>query len=373
MRIERVERLRVDRWLFVRIHTDVGLTGLGEAGLWAYPDACDAVLASWESYLVGQDPLRIEHHWQALYRHTHFRGGAVAGALGAVDAALWDLAGQRLEVPVHQLLGGKVRDRVRVQTQIQAATVDDLAVRARAEVARGITAIRITPFPPDFAARRYDALLADAVARVAAVRETVGSGIDIGVEIHRRLSAPEAITLAGELERFRPLYYEDAIPPFSIQSHGEIARAIRLPLATGERLHDLWEFRELLVCNGARYLRLDPCLAGGLSAAKKIAGLAEAFGAGIIPHGALSSVATAIGVQLDACIPNFVLQDYLGDDRPPKNDLLVENLRLEDGYLVVPDRPGIGVALKPGLAERYPPRVEAVEPALHEDGAVADR
>ncbi|MGH2370103.1 MAG: galactokinase, partial [Chloroflexota bacterium] len=164
MRIERVQRLRIHRWLFVQVHTDGGLTGLGEAGLWAYPDACDAVLAAWEPYLVGQDPLRIEHHWQALYRHTHFRGGAVAGALGAVDAALWDIAGQHLEVPVYQLLGGKVRDRVRVQTQIHAAAIDDLAARAQAEVARGITAIRITPFAPDFAARRYDDLLADAVA-----------------------------------------------------------------------------------------------------------------------------------------------------------------------------------------------------------------
>jgi galactonate dehydratase len=110
-----------------------------------------------------------------------------------------------------------------------------------------------------------------------------------------------------------------------------------------------------------------------LSAAKKVAGLAESFDAELIPHGALSSVATAIAVQLDACIPNFVLQDYLGDDQPPKNDFLVENLRLEDGYLIVPERPGIGVELKPGLAERYPPTLRRPDPALHEDGSVADR
>jgi galactonate dehydratase len=373
VRIERVERLRVDRWLFVQVYTDSGLVGLGEAGMWGYPDANDAVIASWEPYLIGQDPLLIEHHWQALYRLNHFRGGSVAGALGAIDAALWDIAGQHFEAPVYQLLGGRVRDRVRVQTGIHAATVDGLVAQARAEVARGVTALRVTPFAPDFPRRRHDELIADAVAQVGAVREAVGRGVDVGVEIHRRLTSASAVALAGELERFRPLYFEDPIPPSSIQSYGEIARAIRLPIATGERLQNVWEFRELLACGGARYLRIDPCLAGGLSASKKVAGLAESFGADLIPHGALSSVATAIAVQLDACIPNFVLQDYLGDDQPPKNDFLVENLRLQDGYLVVPDRPGIGVRLKPGLAERYPPTLRPPDPALHEDGSVADR
>jgi galactonate dehydratase len=373
VRIERVERLRVDRWLFVRIHTDSGLVGLGEAGMWGYPDANDAVIAAWEPYLVGQDPLRIEHHWQALYRQNHFRGGAVAGALGAVDTALWDIAGRHFEAPVYQLLGGKVRDRVRVQTGVHGRTLDEVVAQAKSEVARGITALRVTPFRPDFPSRRYDELLAEAVAQVGAVREAVGQGVDVGVEIHRRLTHAAAVALARELEPFRPLYFEDPVPPSSIQSYGEIARAISLPIATGERLQNVWEFRELLACGGARYLRIDPCLAGGLSAAKKVAGIAESFGAELIPHGALSSVGTAVAVQLDACIPNFVLQDYLGDDRPPKNDFLVENLRLEDGYLVVPDRPGIGVELKPGLAERYPPTRPPQAPALHEDGSVADR
>ena len=373
MRIERIELLGIDRYLFVRVQTDTGLVGLGEAGMWGYPDANAAILRAWESNMIGQDPLRIEHHWQYLYRNVHFRGGAVTGALGALDAALWDIKGKHYEAPIYELLGGRVRDRVRVQTQVSASSIDQMVADARRDVERGITAIRVTPFAADFASKRYDTIIQDAVARVGALREAVGSGVDIGIEIHRRLSPADAITLAAELEQFRPLYYEDPILPDSVQSSAEVARAIRLPVAAGERLTSLFEFRELLACGGARYARVDPCLAGGLTAAKKIAAVAESFHVGVMPHGALSSVATAIAVQLDACIPNFVLQDYLGDDRPPKDDFLVENLRLEGGYLAVPERPGLGIELKPDVATRYPYTRRAIETSLHEDGSVADR
>jgi galactonate dehydratase len=151
------------------------------------------------------------------------------------------------------------------------------------------------------------AQIAEAIARVGALRDALGAGIDIGVEIHRRLSPADAIVLAAALEPFRPLYYEDPIAPDSVASHADLARAVRLPIATGERLNSLYEFRELLVAGGARYVRVDPMLAGGLSSAKKIASLAESFHASVIPHGVTSTVGTAVSVQLDACIPNFVL------------------------------------------------------------------
>ena len=373
MRIEQIEKVWVDRYLFVQITTDTGLVGLGEAGMWGYLGANAAVIDDWTPYLIGKDPLLIEHHWQYLNRNSHFRGSSVTGALGAIDIALWDIAGKHYEAPVYQLMGGKVRDKVRVQTQVHGPSIDELVAQAKADVARGITAIRITPFGPDFASMRHDAMLADAVARVGALREAIGTGVDIGVEIHRRLSPADAIVLAAELEQFRPLYYEDPIVPDSAESHAEVARKIRIPLATGERLSSLYEFRELLVSGGARHVRVDPMLAGGLSSARKIASLAEAFHAGVMPHGVTSTVGTAVSVQLDACIPNFVVQDFLGDDLPPKRELLVENLVLENGYLIVPERPGIGVELKPGIAERFPPIRRAIETMLHEDGSVADR
>jgi galactonate dehydratase len=372
IQIEHLEIIKAQRFLFLKIHTNRGITGLGEAGMWAYPEANEAIIRAWTPYLLGQNPLQIEHHWQRLYRGRHFRGAAVMGALGAIDIALWDIAGKYFKVPVYQLLGGKVRDKIRVQTQLGAPTIDGLVEEARREVARGITALRITPFAPNFLSMRYDAIIQEAVTRVGAVRKTVGDGVDIGVEIHRRLSPADAITLAHELEPFRPLYYEDPILPDSIQSGAEVARAIRLPVATGERLLTIFEFRELFDSGAAKYARLDPGLAGGLSAGKKIAALAESYHAGIMPHGSLSPVSTAAEVQLDACIPNFTLQDYLGDDQPPKNDLLVENLELDNGYLLLPDRPGIGVELKPDVAERYPFAPMPLEPALHEDGSMGD-
>ena len=373
MRIERIELVKAARFLFVQIHTDAGISGLGEAGMWGYLGANEAVIRAWEPYLIGQDPLRIEHHWQYLYRSRHFRGAAVSGALGAIDAALWDIAGKRYELPVYQLLGGKARTKIRVQTQVDAPTIDEMIEKARHDIARGITALRITPFAPDFFSTRHDAIVKEAVARVGALRETVGDGIDIGVEIHRRLSPADAITLASELERFHPLYFEDPILPESTQSAAEVARAIRLPIATGERLHTIFEFRELFASGAARYARLDPCLAGGLTAGKKIAAIAESYHINVMPHGHLSPVSTAIAVHLDACIPNFTLQDYLGDDQPPKDDLLIENLQLDNGYLVVPERPGLGVELKPHIAEKYPFASAAIVTPLHEDGSVADR
>ncbi|HET8523320.1 MAG TPA: mandelate racemase/muconate lactonizing enzyme family protein, partial [Thermomicrobiales bacterium] len=241
IRIEHLEIIKAQRFLFLKIHTNRGITGLGEAGMWAYADANEAIIRAWTPYLLGENPLQIEHHWQRLYRSRHFRGAAVTGALGAIDIALWDIAGKYFEVPVYQLLGGKVRDKIRVQTQLGAPTIDGLVEEARREVARGITALRITPFAPNFLSMRYDAIIKEAVTRVGAVRETVGDGVDIGVEIHRRLSPADAITLAHELEPFHPLYYEDPILPESIQSGAEVARAIRLPVATGERLLTIFE------------------------------------------------------------------------------------------------------------------------------------
>lgn len=373
MRIEQIEIIKASRYLFVQVHTDAGITGLGEVGMWGYLGANEAVIRAWEPYLVGQDPARIEHHWQYLYRSRHFPDGAVTGALGALDAALWDILGKHCEVPVYQLLGGKCRERIRVQTQVDAPTIDGMIDNAKRDVARGITALRVTPFAPDFASMRYDAIIKEAVERVGTLRETVGDGVDIGVEIHRRLSPGDAITLAAALEQFHPLYYEDPIVPDSIQSAAEIARAIRLPIATGERLHSIYAFRELFASGAARYARVDPCLAGGLTGAKKIAAVAESYHVGVMPHGTLSTVSTAISAHLDACIPNFVLQDYLGDDLPPKNDLLIENLALVDGYLHIPEKPGIGVELKPGIAEKYPFMPPTIETPLHEDGSVADR
>jgi galactonate dehydratase len=373
MRIEKIETMYVDRYLYLKMYTDTGLVGLGEAGCWGYLGACEAVIREWEPALIGADTKRIEYLWQYLYRNAHFRGSAVCGALGAIDAALWDIKGKHYETPVYELLGGRVRNKIRVQRHVNDTDLDALVAHAKQEIARGVTALRIIPFAPNQAEMRHDARIKEAVRRLSAVREAVGDGVDLSIELGRHLSPAEAITFASELECARPIYYEDPSVPDSIQACAEVARAIRLPVATGERLTNIFEFRELLESGGARYIRLDLGLAGGLTPGKKIAALAEAYSAGVVPHGGLSTVSTWVAVHLDATIPNFVFQDYVRDEDAPTDDLLVENLKLENGYLVIPEKPGIGAELKPDIDKKYPRIKRPIQTALREDGSVAFR
>ena len=374
MKIEAVEPILAGSWLFVHVHTDTGLTGLGEAGLWGYPEASLAVLERFRDYLVGQDPLKIEHHSQYLYRNNHFRGAAVCGAIGAIDIALWDIMGKHYDAPAYQLMGGACRDRVRVYMHVNGGgSADNLVSSAQAAVDKGYTAVRFTPFPPGFQDLRYDALLDHIVGKVAALREAMGKGVDLCVEMHRRLGPPETVALARELEPFRPFFLEDPILPDSPAVMGEVAKKCRIPIATGERLHTLFEFRELLEAGGAQYVRADVCLAGGLTHSKKIAALAESFHVGVIPHNPLSPVSTAACVQLDACIPNFVLQEYTGENRPPKSDVLKKPLDMVDGHLIVPDAPGIGVELNVDAMKQLPFKPKSSATPLRVDGSVADK
>ena len=378
MKIESVETILAEnRWLLVKVITDDGTTGVGEAGLHGVPEAADSAVKTFARYLVGQDPLRIEHHFQYLYRFSHFRGAAIGGALSAIDIALWDIAGKHFQAPTYQLMGGKVRDKARVYMHVGGDSTEDLYASAKAAAHQGFTAVRFTPFVENqerqYYNMRYPAVLAEAVQRVAAVRDAVGNDVDICVEIHRRLGIPEAIELARNIQEFRPLFYEDPTTPDSNESMAEIARSVNIPIATGERMHTIWEFRELLQQRAARYIRPDVCLAGGLTHCKKIAAVAESFNVGVIPHNPLTPVSTAACVQLDACIPNFVLQEYTGEDRPPKSLMVKRPIRLEGGYLIIPEEPGIGVELNDEFfaAQQYTPR--PLDTPLREDGSVADR
>ena len=378
MKIETVQTiLAEDKWLLVKVTTDNGIVGVGEAGLHGVPEAAEAAINTFARYLVGKDPLRIEHHFQYLYRFSHFRGAAIMGALSAIDIALWDISGKHFQAPVYVLMGGKVRDKARVYMHVNGDTVEDLYANAKAAVDEGFTALRFTPFVENsekqYYNQRYSAMIAEARQRVAAVREAGGNDIDVCVEIHRRLNIPEAIELGRAIEEFRPFFFEDPTTPDSNESMGEIARSINIPIATGERIHTIWEFRELLQQKAARYIRPDVCLAGGLTHCKKISAVAESFSVGVIPHNPLTPISTAACVQLDACIPNFVLQEYTGEDKPPKSLMVKKPLRLEKGYLIIPEEPGIGVEINDEFfaTHQYTPR--PLDTPLRDDGSVADR
>jgi galactonate dehydratase len=379
MRITGIETVFVDRYLFFRVQTDAGITGLGESGAWGYLEASAAAVETFKRYLIGQDPLRIEHHWQYLYRWSHFRGAAIMGALSAIDIALWDIAGKHYGVPCYRLLGGPCRDRARVYYHVFGETTEELVQGCVEAKAKGFTAVgHLTPFLDEPRSKPYykahAARMHDAIETVRRYREAVGDEVDLCIEIHRRLSPAEAIVLARGIEEYHPFFYEDPILPDSLDAMALVAERIHIPIATGERLHTIYEFEALLSRGAVQYVRPDVCLAGGLSHCKKVAALAEAHHVGVVPHNPLSPVSTAACLQLAACIPNFSLQEYPNDELvPPKSEIVTQPLRVGNGFLIIPDGPGLGIELADDAAERFPYRPRAVQTRLHVDGSVVDQ
>ncbi|MEV7232306.1 mandelate racemase/muconate lactonizing enzyme family protein [Polymorphospora sp. NPDC051019] len=346
MRITEVESVVLGDAHFVTVHTDTGLVGVGQSACWGYPTAVHAVVETFRPHLVGADPARIEHHWQHLYRMGPFRGAVLGGAVSAIDIALWDIKGKALGVPVWDLLGGRYRDKVRLHLLLPGTGAETLAAQATAAVADGFTAVKFDPLPADHGDLSQARLVAETVKTTAAVRDTVGPDVDILIELHRKLTPLQAAAVIPALAPHHPLMVEDAIQIDSVSSQAEVARrALGVPSANGERLHTIWEFKELLAQGGAQYVRPDVGLAGGLSHGRKIAALAEAHHAAVVTHNCLGPLLTMASVHLDVAIPNFVTQEY-----SPLDDELVEGparacVRREGGYLPVPEEPGLGVTL----------------------------
>lgn len=379
MKIVEIKTILVDRYLFVQVFTDEGITGLGESGAWGYLEASEKAVETFKRYLIGQDPRRIEHHWQYLYRWSHFRGAAIMGALSAIDIALWDILGKSLGVPCYQLLGGKCRDKARVYYHVFGRTTGELVQGCIDAKKKGFTAVgHLTPFldephsVPFF--KTHAQKMADAIDTVRQYREAVGNEVDLCIEIHRRLTPSEAVVLARGIEPYHPLFYEDPTLPDNLDAMAQIAEKIHIPIATGERIHTIHEFEMLLRRGAVQFVRPDVCMCGGLTHAKKIAALAEAHYVQVVPHNPLSPVSTAACIQLAACIPNFALQEYpRGEAEPPKSEIIKSPLVLENGFLIVPDAPGIGIELAEDAQERHPYRPRSVGTRLHVDGSVVDQ
>lgn len=376
MKIEAVESILVGGAHFVQIRTDNGLVGLGQSGAWAYPEAVDQVVKAWTPYLLGTDPMRTEYHWYRLYRMGPFRGSVVSGAVSAVDIALWDLKGQFLQVPIWELLGGRTRNRIRLHLIIDGGTPDDIAERTRLAVKDGFTAIKFDPIPEGYQDMGLDRLVSTVREATAAAREQAGPDVDIILELARKLTPLQAAPIARGVREFHPLFLEDPIQIDSIVSQADVAKRITTAVANGERMHTIWEFRELLVRGGSQYVRPDVGLAGGLTHCKKIAAVAEAFHSDIVTHNFLGPVLTTASVHLDVSIPNFVVQEYSSfDEGPEVAGVFVGALKREGGYLPIPDTPGLGIRLAtgihPGTEAMLGPRRDASAPPLRADGSVA--
>ena len=342
MKITKLESLFVaPRWHFLKMHTDEGLIGLGEPVVEGRARTVAAAVQDLASYLIGQDPRRIEHHWQVMYRGTFYRGGPVlTSALSGVEQAMWDILGQSLGVPVYQLLGGAVRDRIRVYAHCGGDTPEEAAHAARARVAEGYTALKTTIDAP---VRLVDtpAYVARQVARIEAMRAALPDTVDLAVDFHGRVGPAMAIRLCQELEGCGLLFVEEPVLPENVDALVAVARSTTIPIATGERLYTRWGFREVLEKGAAAIVQPDLCHAGGIGEVRKIAAMAEVYYAALAPHNPLGPISLAAGLQVDACSPNFLCQEQvtLGEG------YLTQPFVLRDGYIDLPTGPGLGITL----------------------------
>ncbi|MBP7336702.1 mandelate racemase/muconate lactonizing enzyme family protein [Niveispirillum sp.] len=332
-------------WAFVEVTTDQGLTGIGEATYFTHPTAVAAIVPDLLPAYRGQDAFRPEYLFNRVIKKHCLRDAAAMAALSAIDQALWDIKGKALGVPVWQLLGGKVRDRVRAILLVEGPSRDDLVAKAVAARDEGFTALKIKPFLEGWGRLGHARALRDVVANVAAVREAIGWDIDLAVEVHRNLTPDQAVTFADAVRPLMLYFIEDAILPYSIDANNHMSAAMRSPSATAERQTNIFEFRETSDAHAVSILRPDIGLAGGFTQLRKIAAIAESRHQRIVPHNFTAPVSTAGHIQLAACTVNWDVQGYVREDRAPWTDVVDRINTLKDGFLEIPDRPGIGMAL----------------------------
>jgi galactonate dehydratase len=316
--------------------------------------------------------MRIEHHWQYLYRMGPFRGTALSGAISAVDIALWDIKGKHFGVPIWELLGGNCRDKIRLHLLGGGGTPETMYEAARAAVEEGFTALKFDPVVGGFQDMTVDRLVKTARDIVAAAREGGGPDLDLIVEVHRKLTPMNGIVLESALAPFNLYFIEDPIQIDTITTQAELAKRMTTPLAVGERNVSIWEFRELLEAGGPQYVRPDLGLAGGITHCKKIAAIAEAYHSAVVTHNFLGPLITAASLHLDTSIPNFITQEYSKGDESEAFAVYKVAYQREGGYIPIPEAPGLGIELDDSLIEQNPYQpMNTGRTLLREDGSVA--
>ncbi|WP_028606087.1 mandelate racemase/muconate lactonizing enzyme family protein [Ottowia thiooxydans] len=386
-KISSVEALHIGQFLYARIRTEAGYTGYGEAGSWGHIEAAKAALEKFGHYLVGKDANQIEYHWNVMQRFSHFRGTAVNAAVSAIDIALWDLLGKRLQTPVWQLLGGQYRNKLRVYGHVYAESLEEVLKECRRLRAEGFTAVgHINPFLDEPEGETYFrshvGKLSDAKERVMAFREAVGPDVDLLIEMHRRLNPAEAIAIGNLLEPAAPMWLEDPLRPEFYAQTTTVGQSISVPIATGERFSTPAEFQMQLAGGGVRYARVSVCVCGGITGARKVAALAEAQNIDIAPHNPLSPISLAACMQVAASSPNFAIQEYptgfenlvLKSGKTLLGADLVDHYPVpESGFITVSDRPGIGIELRENAQSSRPPIFRPVSMRMSADGAPLDQ
>ena len=369
-------------FVFVKVETDQpGLVGWGEASLEAKPRAVAGCIADMEPMIVGEDPRRIEYIWQILYRGAFWRMGVIGmSAISGIDQALWDIKGKDLGKPIYELLGGPVRDKVRMYTHFGGENIEKTVEDAVNKVKAGWTAIKTVPMPPTNYLEGPKAIKQGAIM-LSEVRKAVGDEIDILLDFHGRVTPQMAIQYAKAFEPYSPLFIEEPVQSEVPDAMAQVKRATSIPIATGERLFNRWGFRRILETEVASLLQPDCCHAGGISEVRKIATMAEAYYAGIAPHNPLGPVSTAACIQIDFASPNFVIQEIVDPLAIPEAMTFVkEPLPIIDGYIHPPKKPGLGVEVDEAAVLKHQPdfSVDKTRERIawyrefHPDGGIAD-
>lgn len=352
MKIQKFELFKVPpRWLFLKITTDDGIVGWGEPIVEGRADTVAACVTEMSEYLIGQPSGNIEDLWQLLYRGGFYRGGPVlTSAISGIEQALWDIKGKRLGVPVYELLGGPVRDTMRVYAWIGGDKPNDCAASAKKQVEAGYTAIKMNG-TADLAWVDSFVKVQESVARLAAVREAVGWDVGIGIDLHGRAHKAMAKVLLKEYEPFKPMFVEEPVLPENNEALLELSRVAAIPIATGERQFTRWGFKQLLTQGGADIIQPDISHCGGIWELRKIAAMAEAFDVAIAPHCPLGPICLAASLQLDFCTPNaFIQEQSLGIHYNQGSDLLdylvdPSVFHYQNGSVQRSTKPGLGIEI----------------------------
>jgi len=381
MRIKSYELFLVPpRWLFLKIETDDGLVGWGEPVIEGKAATVKVAVDELMTYLIGKDPLPIEDHWNVMYRAGFYRGGPILmSAIAGIDQALWDIKGKYYGAPIHQLIGGKARDKMKVYSWIGGDRPADVGMAAKQMADSGFLAVKMNATEEMQYVDSY-AKIDEAVSRIAAIRDAVGPDFGVGIDFHGRVHKPMAKLLAKELEAYRPMFIEEPVLPENNEDLREIANHVSIPIATGERMFSKWQFKTLLNAGYADIIQPDLSHAGGITECKKIISMAEAFDVAAAPHCPLGPIALAACLQVDATCHNaFIQEQSLGIHYNQGSDLLdyLEDksvFQYQDGYVNIPEGPGLGITID----EAHVRNMAAVghqwqNPVWrHEDGSVAE-
>lgn len=316
-------------WVFVKVYTDEGIDGVGEATLEYKEKALIGAVEHIKDYLVGKDPMNVEKHYHDIYRDAYWRGGAVLmSALSAVETALWDIIGKALGVPVYQLLGGRVNDKVRIYVNgwfAGAKTPKEFGEKAKIAVERGVTAMKWDPFGKNYM-NISNKDLNTAIECVGEVRDAVGPDVDLLIEGHGRFNIPTGIKIAQELAQFKPMFFEEPVPPDNLDALLEVRKKSPVAISAGERLYTRFGYKDMFEKHAADYIQPDISHAGGIMELKKIAAMAEAYYIPFAPHNPSGPVANAATLQLAACCPNFCILEIMYSDVEWRKDVTNESL-----------------------------------------------